>query len=82
MDIEVGTFEAKNKLSELLAQVERGQRIYITRRGKRVALLTAATDLAATQPTPKEVLGRFRSFRKNAKPGLESLKALIEEGRR
>ena len=36
---EVGTFEAKNKLSALLDQVERGTEIVITRRGKAVAKL-------------------------------------------
>lgn len=36
---EVGTFEAKNKLSELLDRVERGEHVVITRRGKPVAEL-------------------------------------------
>jgi prevent-host-death family protein len=36
---EFGTFEAKNKLSELLDRVERGERVVITRRGKPVAEL-------------------------------------------
>lgn len=35
----VGTFEAKNKLSELLDAVERGEEVEITRRGKPVARL-------------------------------------------
>lgn len=34
---EVGVFDAKNKLSELLDKVERGEEIVITRRGKPVA---------------------------------------------
>jgi len=37
--LEIGSFEAKNKLSDLLAKAEKGQTIYITRRGKRVAIL-------------------------------------------
>jgi prevent-host-death family protein len=36
---EVGTFEAKNKLSELLDRAERGEEIVITRRGRPVAKL-------------------------------------------
>lgn len=36
---EVGTFEAKNKLSELLDLVERGEEVTITRHGKEVARL-------------------------------------------
>ena len=36
---EVGAFEAKNRLGALLDQVERGEQIVITRRGKPVAML-------------------------------------------
>jgi len=81
MDIEVGTFEAKNRLSELLAQVEKGQRVYITRRGKRVALLTSATE-GTKRDTTARLLERFRSLRGSAKRGPESLRRLVDEGRR
>lgn len=37
--IEVGMFESKAKLSELVQRVLAGERFYITRRGKRVAAL-------------------------------------------
>jgi prevent-host-death family protein len=36
---EVGAFEAKTHLSRLLDAVEKGERIFITRHGKRVAEL-------------------------------------------
>lgn len=36
---EIGAFEAKNKLSALLDQVERGEEVVITRRGRAVAKL-------------------------------------------
>ena len=39
---EVGSFEAKNKLSQLLDEVERGEEITITRHGKEVARLVPA----------------------------------------
>ena len=39
---EVGAFEAKNRLGALLDQVERGEEIVITRRGKPVAKLVPA----------------------------------------
>jgi len=39
---EVGVFEAKNKLSELLDRVGRGERVTITRRGKPVAEIVPA----------------------------------------
>lgn len=34
---EIGAFEAKTKLSELLAQVEKGRSFYITKHGRRIA---------------------------------------------
>jgi len=39
---EIGSFEAKNKLSALLDQVEHGAEIVITRHGKAVARLVPA----------------------------------------
>lgn len=36
---EIGAFEAKNKLGQLLDLVERGEEVVITRRGKEVARL-------------------------------------------
>lgn len=40
---EVGVFQAKTHLSDLLDEVERGQVIYLTRRGRRVAELRPIT---------------------------------------
>jgi len=39
--IEVGAFEAKTHFSKLLDAVERGERVIITRRGKKVAEMGA-----------------------------------------
>jgi prevent-host-death family protein len=39
---EVGAFEAKNKLGQLLDLVERGEEVLITRHGKEVARLVPA----------------------------------------
>lgn len=41
---ELGAFEAKTHLARLLDAVERGEKIYITRRGKRVAQLSPAEE--------------------------------------
>lgn len=46
---EVGAFEAKTHLSELLAVVEAGETVTITRRGKAVAQLVPVTGVAADQ---------------------------------
>lgn len=47
MDVqEIGVFEAKTRLSELLEQVGRGQVFRITRRGRPVAELRPIADAA------------------------------------
>ncbi|MDE2094383.1 MAG: type II toxin-antitoxin system prevent-host-death family antitoxin, partial [Burkholderiales bacterium] len=40
---EVAVYEAKTRLSELLAEVERGEQVTITRRGQPIARLVSAT---------------------------------------
>lgn len=76
----VGLFEAKQKLSELVERASSGERIGITRRGKLAAFLVPArgdSDL-------KEVFARIEQIRQSAKPlpkGM-TVKDLIEEGRR
>ncbi len=52
--MQIGTFEAKNKLSSLLDRAESGEVIEITRRGKPVAELRAAS-------MPVEPQARFGS---------------------
>jgi len=77
---EVGAFEAKTRLSELLRETERGRSFIIRRRGKAVAQLVPpgkeehATDL-------DQVLASFREIRKRI-PGRVKIRELIEEGRR
>lgn len=79
-EIEVGTFEAKNKLSALVDRASRGSRIWITKRGRRVALLSSGSESPA--PSGDGLASRFSRIRAKAKAGEESLKELIEEGRR
>jgi prevent-host-death family protein len=83
-NLEVGSFEAKNKLSELLSKVEKGQRIFITRRGKRVAILMSpeSIDPAGGAHDGPSLMEEIRSFRAIARSGPEPLRQLIEEGRR
>ena len=76
----VGLFEAKQKLSELVERASGGERIGITRRGKLAAVLVPAQ----TKVDLKEVFARIEQIRKCAKPlprGM-TVKDLIEEGRR
>lgn len=79
-EIEVGTFEAKNKLSALVERASRGGRIWITKRGQRVALLSSGSESPA--PAGSSLVTRFEAIRKRAKRGEASLKEMVEEGRR
>ena len=44
---DIAVYEAKTRLSELLAEVEQGEQVTITRRGVPVARLVAATGPSA-----------------------------------
>jgi prevent-host-death family protein len=76
----VGAYEAKTQLSKLLERVMKGERITITKHGVPVAILQPP-DSGKTGDT-KNAIAEILRFRK--KPSLKgnSLKDLIEEGRR
>ena len=75
-----GTFEAKNKLSALLDLVEAGEEVTITRNGRPVARLVPAE--ARDVDKARAAAAQLRAIRAKTKPGPESLKDLINEGRR
>lgn len=77
---EIGTYEAKNKLSALVDAAARGKRIWITRHGKRVALLSSG--ISTPKASGAAVIDELRAIRNCINPGQDSLKALVEEGRR
>ena len=55
---EIGSFDAKNKLSELLTKAERGEEIIITRRGRPVAKLvplSSARDVEAARGAMRRI---------------------------
>jgi prevent-host-death family protein len=77
---QVGAFEAKTHLAELLRQVEEGRSFEICRRGKPIArLVPPSKDNGHAQPS--EVRDAFRSVRKRVS-GRINIRALIEAGRR
>ena len=55
---EIGPLEAKTKLSQLLAEVQRGESFFITRHGKRIAEL-GPVRAATKRPTPGLAKGTF-----------------------
>ena len=76
----VGAYEAKTRLSELLEQVSRGERITITRHGVPVARLVPV-DLQLARSV-EEVIEEIRRFRKGRRITAAELRELVDEGRR
>ncbi len=75
----VGVYDAKTHLPQLLAEVERGETITITRHGRPVAELV---PVRAGRRTVSEAIAAMREFGKaHPRDGLD-LKEMIEEGRR
>jgi prevent-host-death family protein len=78
---QIGAFEAKNRLSELLRRAESGEEFAITNRGKVVArLLPPQPAFDADQA--RAAVERIRARRKGVTLGGTTLKDLIAEGRR
>ena len=50
---EIGAFEAKNKLGQLLNLVEQGEEVIITRHGKEVARLGAGSARPKPRASPR-----------------------------
>lgn len=78
----VGCYEAKTHLPRLLSQVEKGETITITKRGRPIArIIPAADDTEGAAAIVEEML----AFRDQHGPVLGndlSVRELIEEGRR
>ena len=78
----VGVFEAKARLSELIARAERGQGTTITRSGKVVARLVPAARAQRKNPNAA-VIDRIAAFSKTLKvKGRVNIRDLIEDGRK
>jgi prevent-host-death family protein len=77
---EVGAFEAKNRLGQLLDLVERGEEVVITRHGREVARLVPPKG-RINRAEARAAAQRIREMRKGVTLGGLSLKDLINEGR-
>lgn len=78
---EVGAFEAKSRLGQLLDWVEAGEEVVITRRGKVVARLVPP-NMAFDRERGRRAAQRIRAMRKGVTLGGLAIKDLISEGRR
>ena len=65
---EVGAFEAKNKLGQLLDLVEQGEEITITRHGKEVARLVPVRSIRSREEA-RAALQRIRQRAEQGKLG-------------
>ena len=83
--VEVGAYEAKTHLPDLLRKVRSGLRFTITQRGEAVADLVPTG--AATRRSGAQAAGRMRRFMRQPNAHARSggppvdIKALINEGR-
>lgn len=80
---QVGTFEAKNRLSALLDLVQAGEEVTITRNGKAVARLVPAKTVRDVEEA-REAVRAIRELRKNVRPDPDGLtvRDYVEMGRR
>jgi prevent-host-death family protein len=76
---EVGSFEAKTHLSELLAAVEAGETVTITRRGKAVARLVPVKGDGARRLA---ALRRLQQIGAGTKMTVNEILSARDEGRR
>lgn len=87
MERQIGLFEAKNRLSELVAAAERGERIIVTRKGKPVAEIgpiqsgEAARHRAAVEDI-RRLADEIRERNGGKSVSSEEILRWIREGRR
>ena len=80
MKTEIGAYDAKTRLPELLRQVKAGRRFTITNRGEAVADLVPSRQDA--RDDPRAAIEKFQEFmRDNPVAGSASIRRLIDEGR-
>ena len=78
----IGSFEAKTHLPQLLERVAKGEEFTITKHGKPVARLVP-TQTARPKPDVRAAVEAMKQFRKGRTLGEGvTVRDLIEEGRR
>jgi prevent-host-death family protein len=77
---EVGAFEAKTHLSQLLDQVERGETITITRHGRPVARLIPIAG--SSRDERGRAIAELKELRAGQTLGGIPVRELIDQGRR
>lgn len=80
MNTEVGSYEAKTRLPELLRAVRKGKSFTITNRGEAVAELVPVRK--AEEADAVRAVEQMIAFMRSHRVRGVNIKALIEEGRR
>lgn len=76
---QVGAYEAKTRLPQLLERVARGEEIIITKHGVPVATLTPIPG--SRQQNPEAAIAAIKTFRQEHRLGGLSIRRIIDEGR-
>jgi prevent-host-death family protein len=77
---EIGAYQAKTHLAELLDEVLAGETITISRHGTPVAVMMPVPS--QQKASPQDVIAKLRRLRERARLDGLSLQDLIEEGRK
>ena len=80
MKTEIGSYEAKTKLPELLRQVKKGKSFTITNRGEPIADLVPSEEARLKQKA--EAVEAMREFIRKNRTRRVNIKELVEEGRK
>ena len=75
----IGAYEAKTHLPRLLAEVEAGDSVTITKHGRPVARLVPVSTRSGS---PEAVIAALRAARAGIHRGTDSVRDMISEGRR
>ena len=78
--IEIGAYEAKTHLARLLDRVARGERVIITRHGRRIARIVPIGG--ASREDRRRAVQELKQLREQQMLDGLSARDLIEEGRR
>jgi prevent-host-death family protein len=78
---EIGAFEAKSRLGQLLDMVERGEEVVITRHGRAVAKMVP-TNPGHDRDKARQVANQLLEASRGLTLGGLKIKDLISEGRR
>jgi prevent-host-death family protein len=76
--MQIGTFEAKTRFSQIIEEVQKGENYIITKRGKPVAKIVPFSE---EKPLRKDIVNKLCSFQEPSRGSFDIL-AAVREGRK